>query len=218
MSVERIKVLLVDDQILFVQNLKYVIEGTADDIEIVGIAHNGLEAVRMAREHEPHIILMDVRMPKMDGVKATRMIHFNFPRIKVIMLTTFQDDDYVYFALKFGAVGFLSKNILTQDLLASVRAVYRGARLFSKDVADKFVGKEGTASELDKIIATLSAREKEVLELIMAKLNNKQIGVELNIAQQSVRNYVHSIYSAFRINDRMELIQKLEKEWSYLSE
>ena len=213
-----IKLLLVDDQMLFVENLKYVVEATAPDIQILGVAHDGLEAVRMAKEFEPHIIMMDVRMPNMDGVEATRMIHYSHPRIKVIMLTTFQDDDYVHFALKFGAVGFLSKNIFTEDLLASIRAVHRGARLFSPDMKSILGNKEGKASDLEQLVSILSRREKEVLELIMKKMSNNQIARELNIAGQSVRNYVHSIYTVFQIKDRMELIRMLEKDWPYLSE
>ena len=133
------RVLLVDDQELFVRNLQIVLESRAGDIEVVGIARDGREALQRVRESKPDIVLMDVRMPVMDGVEATRLIHDRHPAIRVVMLTTFDDDEYVYHALEYGAVGYLLKSIPPDELFACIRAVAGGATLMSSTVKEKLV-------------------------------------------------------------------------------
>lgn len=204
------KVLLADDQQLFVTSLRYVIEGIAPDLEIVGIATDGLEAVRLTRECSPDIILMDVRMPRMDGVEATREILRESPDTRIVMLTTFKEDTYVRHALRFGAVGYLLKNMPPEELVSSIRAVRMGATMFSDEVTQVLVGQEVVAEdELADILSTLSRREHAVLDLMMQLYNNKQIAAELDVGEQTVRNYVSAIYAKFEIFDRMQLIQAL---------
>jgi DNA-binding NarL/FixJ family response regulator len=211
-----IRILLADDQILFVNCLKYVLESMNEKVEIVGVAEDGLEAIKLVENLHPDLVLMDVRMPKMDGVEATRILHAKYPDLKIVMLTTFGDDEYVHFAVKYGAAGYLLKNMPPEDLLSSIKAVMAGATLFSKEVSNPVADVSAdNVGELTRCIETLSAREMEVLGLIMETLNNKQISEHMGIAQQSVRNYVHQIYSKFDIFDRLELIRTLRSVWRY---
>ncbi len=210
------RLLIADDQILFAESLHYVLKGISDEIELVGIATDGEKAVDMVASKRPDVVLMDVRMPHMDGVEATKLIHRSFPEIKIVMLTTFDDDEYVHFAVKYGAVGYLLKNITPEDLVLSLRTVMRGATLFSKSIAEKLVhSREGELGAQDNIMKELTPRERDVLNLVMRLLNNRQIADALGISGHSVRNYIHLLYDAFEVNGRMELIQKLEKTWPF---
>ena len=136
---EQIKVLLVDDQVLFVESLKKVIQADAWDITVAGIAHNGREAVDFVKHNTVDVILMDVRMPVMDGVEATAAILKKNPDTKIMMLTTFDDDKYVQEALYYGAIGYLLKDIPPEELLRSIRSIKDGNVLFSPKVASKLV-------------------------------------------------------------------------------
>jgi DNA-binding NarL/FixJ family response regulator len=210
----KIRLLIADDQVLFAQSLQYVLTGISEGIELVGIATDGEMAIDMAESKRPDVILMDVRMPRMDGVEATKLIHRSFPDIKIVMLTTFDDDEYVHFAVKFGAVGYLLKNMTPEDLVLSVQAVMRGATLFTKAVTEKIVrSQEGDLGAQDNIMDGLTSRERDVLGLVMRLMDNRQIADALGITERSVRNYIHSLYDAFDVRGRMELIQKLEKTW-----
>lgn len=122
-----IRLLIADDQVLFAESLRYVLKGLGEGIQIVGIASDGEKALDLAEKEAPDVILMDVRMPGIDGVEATKLILRKHPKMKIIMLTTFDDDEYVFFAVKHGAVGYLLKSIRPQELIRSVRAVAAGA-------------------------------------------------------------------------------------------
>ena len=135
----RIRVLLADDQVLFVESLRTVLETRAEDFEVVGVAFNGREALQLVMEKHPDIILMDVRMPEMDGVEATKIIHETYPDIHVLMLTTFDDDEYVVEALNHGAAGYMLKDIPPADLIVSLRAVCKGSIIISPQVANKLL-------------------------------------------------------------------------------
>jgi DNA-binding NarL/FixJ family response regulator len=210
----RMKLLIADDQVLFAESLQYVLKGISEDIELVGIATDGEMAIDMAEAKHPDVILMDVRMPRMDGVEATKLIHRILPGIRIVMLTTFDDDEYVHFAVKHGAVGYLLKNMTPEDLVLSLRAVMRGATLFTKSVTEKIIrSQEGELGAQDDIMDGLTPRERDVLALVMRLMNNRQIADSLCISERSVRNYIHSLYDAFVVGDRMELIQKLKKTW-----
>lgn len=214
----KIKVVLADDQILFVESLKTVLETRAKDISVVGIAHDGLQAIELAEKEHPDIVLMDVRMPNMDGVEATRTINERYPEIQVVMLTTFDDDEYVREALHYGAVGYLLKDIPPYELITSVRAVKEGAVLISPVIANKLVeqiyrndNKSSTESEHPNAepswIGSLSKREKEVLNQISQGYDNKEIAKRLFIAEQTVKNHVSVIYSKLGAHNRMQAMQ-----------
>ncbi len=215
---EKIRVLLVDDQMLFVESLRTVLETRAQDISVIGVAYEGAKAVEMTEELNPDVVLMDVRMPGMNGVESTRSIKEKHPEIKVLMLTTFDDDQYVVEALRLGAVGYLLKDMPPAELISAVRAVHKGGVLISPKVAAKLVeklvttpessGKEKEAQNLSGSSNTwtndLSAREKKILQLMAQGLDNKEIAKTLFIAEQTVKNHVSIIYSKLGVRDRVQ--------------
>lgn len=215
---EKIRVLLVDDQRLFSENLKLMLETLASDITVVGIASNGREAIDMVPALAPTLVLMDVRMPVLDGVQATKSLHKSHPNLKIVMLTTFLDDTYVQEALNYGAYGYILKNIRPNDLIASLRAISRGAVLFSPDILSRLIPKidaepsaEDPDKELHEIVKKLGNREKEILRLVAKGFNNKHIAETLFIAEPTVRNYISSIYAKMGSKNRYEIISIAQK-------
>ena len=204
-----LRLMLVDDQILFVESLRCVIEDRAPDIEVVGVAHDGNEALFMAMKLQPDVILMDVRMPGMDGVQATRRIHELYPGIKIVMLTTFSDDDYVKVALKFGATGYLLKNIPPDELLRSVRGVRRSVAQISPEIMARLVtgGTEVPVSGETIPLEILTQREREILELILKAQENHDIATTLGLTEQTVKNHIHKLYQKLGITNRLQLIK-----------
>ena len=209
----QINILLADDQKLFTDNLKLMLETLTKDMRVIGIANNGEEAVCMVDEKTPDLILMDVRMPKLDGVEATQVIHQKHPEIKIIMLTTFPDDNYVEDALKYGAYGYILKNIRSEDLISSLRAAYSGTALLSPAILEKLVHRGGIKHDKDEdnneyreIIRHLGNREKEILALIAKGFNNKKIADTLFISEPTVRNYISSIYAKAGSKDRLKVM------------
>jgi DNA-binding NarL/FixJ family response regulator len=212
----RITLLLVDDQQLFAENLRIVIESRTKDMRVVGVASDGHEAVAMADSLLPAIILMDVRMPRMDGVKATEIIHERHPEIRIVMLTTFDDDEYVFHALRHGAVGYLLKNIPPAELFASIRAVKEGSVLVVPSVAEKLLRVQENPppsklpqrlEELRLRVESLTPREQEILRLISQAYDNREIAQKLCIAEQTAKNYISVIYSKLDVTKRMQLMQ-----------
>lgn len=217
---KKVRVVLADDQKLFVESLKTVIETRSDDIEVVGIALHGKEAVELVRQLRPDIVLMDVRMPVMDGVEATQIICQKYPETQVIMLTTYDDEVYVHDALSKGAVGYLLKETQPSNLIMSILAVKEGSVLISPTIAKKLV------KQLDNPCAYTSApsrtnqtpwldeltkREKEVLLLLAKGYNNKAIADTLYIEEQTVRNHISTIYSKIGVHDRIEVMLIVNK-------
>lgn len=206
-----IRVLIADDQALFAEGLRYVLASTVNDIEVVGLAADGEAALTLTEEHKPDIVLMDVRMPRMDGVEATKLINTLYQGVKVVMLTTFDDDEYVHQAIRFGAVGYLLKNMRPEELVLSLRAVMSGATLFARGVTAKVVrNSRHVSGEIEQIVAGLTKREKEILGLVMQMQSNKDVAERLKLSEQTVRNYISSLYHAFGVTNRMELIRKLQ--------
>lgn len=212
---DMIRVLLADDQKLFTESIRTLIENYAEDIEIVAVATTGAEAVRLAGQFKPQVILMDVRMPELNGVEATRRILSEFPSMRIMMLSTFDEDEYVREALHLGAAGYLLKDISPAELIASIRAIKEGAVQISPSVATKLVDqlyrREGPAPGRMEWYDALSQREKEICAMIAKGHGNKQIAHELSIAEQTVRNHVSSIYFKLGIKDRFQIIQLANK-------
>jgi DNA-binding NarL/FixJ family response regulator len=215
----QIRILLADDQRLFVDNLKLMLETLAEDIRVTGIATDGREALALAEAETPDIILMDIRMPGMDGVEAAKILHQKYPAVKIVMLTTFLEDDYVEVALKNGAYGYILKNIKGDDLIASIRAIFRGSTLFSPTVLEKLLHHnaaysdssseppaEGEHDEYHDIISRLGRREREILSLVGKGYTNKKIAGALFISEATVRNYISSIYAKVGSKDRLEVM------------
>lgn len=209
-KMDKTDVLLVDDQLLFAESLKTVLETRGDNLNIVSIAANGKEAVHMAELHRPHVILMDIRMPEMNGVEAVKIIKEKYPEIIVIMLTTFDDDHYIHNALNNGATGYLLKNTPPEKLIASIYAAKSGMVLISPSVVSHLTHDTITSAPRKKNpqwLMDLSNREKQVLKLIVNGLNNKEISDELFIAEQTVKNHVSLIYSKIGTHDRIQTMR-----------
>jgi DNA-binding NarL/FixJ family response regulator len=201
----RIRLLLADDQRLFVESLKYVLEGSDSGISVAGVAADGEEALRMAQELGPDIVLMDVRMPGMDGLAAARILRERLPGIKIIMLSTFPDEDLLRAAVRNGAKGYLLKNMRPEELLSSIRAVHRGATLFSEGLAQRLAQEEPGAEDP---LSALSPRERDVASLVLRSFSNRQIAQRLRLSEQTVRNYVSSIYFKLDVSDRFDFMRK----------
>jgi DNA-binding NarL/FixJ family response regulator len=212
-----IRILLADDQRLFVDNLKIVLEARTKDIRVLGIAYGGEEAVRMAEGLLPEILLLDVRMPGMDGVEAAKKINASRPEIKLIMLTTFDDDLYVNQALLYGAYGYILKNVSPADLIDSIRAVHSGLRLIPQASAGLLLAAKsesseaGSALEMKRLFESLSARELQIVKLIALAYDNKHIALRLGIAEQTVKNSLSMIYDKLEVSKRTQLMRFFER-------
>ncbi len=205
-----INVIIVEDQLLILNSLKIILNAT-EDIEVVGSALNGQEALQQIEQLLPDIVLMDVNMPVMDGLEATRIAKEKWPSVKIIMLTTMQTRESAIGALDAGAEGYILKAIDPMDLAAAIRLVSRGETMISQEVARLLFSKPlGTsapqpqASELDE----LSERELDVLKCLADGLTNSQIAERLFLSDGTVRNYISGIYSKLNVHSRMEAVKK----------
>lgn len=204
-----IQVLLVDDQSIIRHGLKALLE-LEGDLQIVGDAENGAIAVEQVQTLQPDVVLMDVRMPVMDGVAATRLIHQHFPQIKVLVLTTFDDQEYVQQALQVGAVGYLLKDTPSEELANAIRAVYKGYSQFGPGIVQKAIAPPPTVSPAISLpaipagYAELTKREREVLRLIATGANNREIAQTLYISEGTVKNHVTNILGRLNFRDRTQ--------------
>ena len=198
-----IQVLLVDDQGIIREGLRSLLQAKPD-IEIVGEAENGKIAVEKALELNPDLILMDVRMPIMDGVAATRSLRQKAPDIKILVLTTFDDDDYITQAMQNGAKGYLLKDTPSEELAQAIRAVNKGYTHLGPGLFEKVSLSTPKVEEIPPEIEQLTPREKEVLKLIAQGLNNREIANTLYISERTVKNHVNSILSRLGLRDRTQ--------------
>ena len=194
-----IKVLLADDQELIRQSLSFVMS-KQEDIEMVGTAANGCEALELVEEKQPDVVLLDIRMPEMDGVECTRRIKQEFPGIKVIILTTFDDDDYVFDALRYGASGYLLKGVSVDGLTNAVREAARGGSIIAPDVASKVLQMFSRMAQGD---VQVRVNKKNALEL--TKMERQEIAGRLYLSEGTVRNYISSILRKLELRDRTQL-------------
>lgn len=215
-----IRILIADDQLLFAENLKIMLETLTDDLRIIGIAANGKQAIEMTEALQPDIVLMDIRMPNMNGIDATKAILNKNKKQKIVIMTTFQEENYVSTTLSSGAVGYLLKTMRSQDLISALRAVNEGVVLLSAQVIEHLVKpEEPTVNEETKrrykqLFDSFSKREKEVLRLIAEGHSNHRIAQELYLSEPTVRNYISSIYTKLGTNNRLEVIEDVKKNFS----
>ena len=202
-----VPVLLVDDDVMFRQGLRLLIEG--EDVCIVGEASDGKEALWYVTQHRPAVVLMDLRMPGLSGIEATRLIGMlpNPPR--VVALTTFDDDELVFEALRAGAVSYLLKDADADAIVYAVQSAARGASVIPPSVVRKVVDEFARLSHLDERrldpeSASLSKRETEVLRFLARGASNKEIALRLNIGHGTVRNHLTSVYRKLRVTDRLQ--------------
>ncbi|WP_017296836.1 response regulator transcription factor [Nodosilinea nodulosa] len=211
-----IRLLLVDDQTIIRQGLANLL-AAQPDLTVVGDAENGQQAVEQVATlydtpRQPDVVLMDVRMPEIDGVAATRQICAEFPAVKILVLTTFDDDDYVQQAMRYGAKGYLLKQTPVADLAVAIRAVHRGYTHMGPGLFEKtFAAPEPPdsiapvgAPVMPPALAALSPREQEVLKLISNGYSNREIAQALFISERTVRNHVTSILSQLQLRDRTQ--------------
>ena len=204
-----VRVLLVDDDDLMRAGLRAVLSSDAS-VEVVGEAGNGRAAVESARALRPDLVLMDVRMPDLDGIAATREVLATSPEVKVVILTTFEQDDYIFGALNAGASGFLLKRTAPEELLTAIHTVAAGDSLLSpsvtRTVIDRMTRQPTAEIGSGRLLDGLTPREREVLELIARGLSNGEIAAELVIEESTVKTHVKRILMKLRLRDRIHAV------------
>jgi DNA-binding NarL/FixJ family response regulator len=206
-----VRVVLADDQPLVRAGLRVLMADTPD-IEVVGEAGTGAEAVRLARDVRPDVVVMDIRMPGMDGIEATRLITAEVESTRVLVLTTFDDDDYVYGALRAGASGFLVKDMALEDILAAIHVVATGDGLIAPSVTRRLIEEFAARPEPAPASAPrwsvdgITDRECEVLTLVGRGLSNAEIAAELVIAVATVKAHVARLFTKLDSRDRVQLV------------
>ena len=210
-----IGILLVDDQPLFREGLRTLLS-VHPDFEVVGEAANGLEAIRLVRLHLPSVVLMDLQMPVLDGVAATRRLHEEQPDCRVIVLTTFDDDEMVFDGLRAGAVGYLLKDAPSEKLAEAIRVAARGETFLQPSVAAKVVAEfarltKKTVLTPPSLVDPLSERELEILRLIAQGASNREIAGTLFLAEGTVKNHVTNILGKLEVRDRTQAALKAKE-------
>ena len=198
------KVLIVDDDALIRDSLKILI-GMEDDMIVVGTAANAQDALALCGQLQPDIVLMDVRMPIMDGVLGTKLIRSQFSNIKVIILTTFKDDEYIKEAIKNGATGYMLKNQPSDSIIESLRAVHMGSVVLEKEVAQSLTSMLKDSKKKQQKKLDITEREWDVLKLVGEGLANKEIADKLYLSEGTVRNYVTILLEKLSLRDRTQL-------------
>jgi DNA-binding NarL/FixJ family response regulator len=205
-----VRVLLVDDQALFREALATLLD-VRTDVKVVGEAGNGDEALRAAAELRPDVVLMDLRMPVLDGIAATRRLRAEQPEVRVIALTTFDDDSEVFAALRAGAVGYLLKDVSSDRLVEAIAAAARGESVLQPSVAAKVVARfaqlsadEDAAGQPQPLVVPLSDRELEVIRLLAQGRSNREIAAALFLAEGTVKNHVTNVLAKLGARDRTQ--------------
>lgn len=212
-SAKVVRVLLADDQALFREAL-HTLLSVQPGIEVVGEAGNGAEALDMAAAHHPDVVLMDLQMPIMDGVAATRKLRETSPDCRVIVLTTFDDDEYVFEGLRAGAVGYLLKDVSGAKLVEAIMTAARGETFLQPSIAAKLVAefsRQRPRTENAALVEPLTGRETAILRLMMAGKSNREIADELFITEGTVKNHVTNILGKLGVRDRTQAVIKAQE-------
>jgi DNA-binding NarL/FixJ family response regulator len=204
-STRTARVLIADDQTLFRSGLARLLDGD-DRVTVVGEAVDGLDAVKLALALKPDVVLMDIKMPNLDGIEATRRIVTECPKTKVMMLTTFEADNHVIQALKAGASGYVLKDSQAGAIVSSILAVVAGERVMASAVANRVLEMLTGASTPKEFYDGLTAREVEILKMLATGMANKQIAYKLKISEKTVRNHVSNMYEKLNIYDRAQAV------------
>jgi DNA-binding NarL/FixJ family response regulator len=202
-----IRVVVVDDQRLFTKGLSGLVD-MLEGVEVVGVAYNGEEAVALCRQTEPDVVLMDISMPKMDGISATREIRSLLPQTAVIILTAHEEDEQVFEGMKAGAQGYLLKDAEPEDLSRAIRTVYAGDTIIAPDLAQKMLNtfESGKSSGSSRLMPPLTERELEVIRALAQGKSDRQIANSLGISEKTVRNHTSNIYRKLHIFDRTQAV------------
>ncbi|MBK8020062.1 MAG: response regulator transcription factor [Chloroflexi bacterium] len=205
---DQIRVMIADDHPMFRKGLTVLLK-SLPGCEVVAEAEDGASVVQLALQHEPDVILMDVRMPELNGIEATRQIFKQCPRIGILILTMFQDDDLVLAAMKAGARGYLLKGADQDEIIRAIETVKNGGAIFSASIADRMMNYFSSIKPVraDGLFPELTEREIEVLDLIAKGYNNTEIAEQLVLSNKTVRNHVSNILSKLQAADRSEAIR-----------
>ena len=210
-----IKVLIADDQELIRQSLQIVLD-SREELQVTDAVANGQEVVGSVRRERPDVILMDIRMPKMDGVQCTKLIKDLCPDVKIIILTTFDDDEYVYNALKYGASGYLLKGVSMDGLVEAIETVHSGRAMINPDIAAKVLRlfsqmaqadqeQQHTIPVSDELVETLTKTEWKIIDQVAKGSSNREIAEALSLSEGTVRNYLSTILNKLDLRDRTQL-------------
>lgn len=214
-----IRVMIVDDQGLIRDGLKMILS-LSEDIEVVGEAVNGEEAIDMLSRVNPDVILMDIRMPVLNGVEATKIIKEKFSEVKILILTTFNEDEYIFEGLKYGADGYMLKDVKSDEIIKAIKEVYKGNVLLQPEIATKVVRAFNNISnhneiddnrEIKKSIKNLTPRELEISNLVADGKSNREIGKVLFITEGTVKNHLTRILGKLELRDRTQLALYINK-------
>lgn len=206
-----IKVLIADDQELIRQSLQIVLD-SKENLQVTDAVANGQEVIRSVHKTKPDVILMDIRMPRMDGVQCTKIIKDQYPQIKIIILTTFDDDEFVYNALKYGASGYLLKGVSMDGLVDAIETVYSGRAMINTDIAAKVLKLFSQMAQTDysiqisdKQVEELTRTEWKIIAQVECGSSNKEIAEKLSLSEGTVRNYLSTILNKLDLRDRTQL-------------
>ncbi|MDO4473514.1 MAG: response regulator transcription factor [Eubacteriales bacterium] len=206
-----IKIMIADDQELIRQSL-HIILNNEHDLEVIDLVGNGKEVLRSVRKEKPDVILMDIRMPEMDGMVCTQIIKEYYPEIKIIILTTFDDDEYVFNALKHGASGYLLKGCSVKELVDAIHKVYNGTAMINENIASKVVKLFSRMAQSNMVLKvdeknsqSLKKTEWQIIVQVGSGLSNKEIAAKLNLSEGTVRNSLSTILSKLELRDRTQL-------------
>jgi DNA-binding NarL/FixJ family response regulator len=211
----QIRVLLADDHVLVRQGIRQFLEDEAD-IEVIAEANDGAEAIQMIQEQQPDIAILDIRMPQVSGVEATRRIKDRFPQVRVLILTAYDDDPYVFALLQAGADGYVLKTASSEELVRAVHTVYKGQSALSPEIASKVVRQmaSGKPVAAEEQVEPLTERELDVLRLAAQGKTNRAIGGLLDISHRTVQGHLASIYGKLEVNSRTEAVtEALRRGW-----
>jgi len=199
------KVVICDDQATVRDGLQMLLT-LEKDIKVVGLAEDGWEAVELTAKHKPDLVLMDLKMPGMNGIEATRQIRTGYPAVKVLVLTTYDDDEWVFDAVRAGASGYLLKDTPREELIRAVKETVLGKSFVDPAVAGKLLSRVADRQTQPTTLITdkLTDREVDVLRLLARGLNNAEIAKQLFLSEGTVRNYVSSIFSKLEVSDRTQ--------------
>ena len=202
-----IRVLICDDQEMVCEGLRVILK-SASGIEVVGVAHDGAQALDLVPQTQPNLVLMDLKMPVMNGIQATRLLRERYPQVRVLVLTTYDADEWVFDAIRSGAAGYLLKDTPREDLIAAVKGTVDGDTHVDPSVAGKLFAKiaSSPASTDTSVTDSLSEREREVLRLLAHGLTNADIAERLHLSEGTVRNYVSAVLTKLDVSDRTQAV------------
>ena len=206
-TMEKTRILIADDQAITRSGLRLLLSGV-EDLDIVGEARDGEEALALAATEQPDVILMDLRMPGINGIEATRRIHRTSPHIAILILTVFEDDTSIFPAIRAGARGYLLKNSEQEDLLRAINTVANGGAIFSPGIAQKVLGYLSTPAPQApaSIFDELTEREREILEYMAQGKTNAEIAAILNLSSKTISNYISNVLLKVHATDRAKLM------------